>query len=223
MITSSSLKHIPMKRIFLFLIAMTIGMMAHAQFGFSRTKQVYTHPDLKKTMKDYKVIAILPIGSQLSFKSQVPYLNERNQAIENTGLANQSRLYSYILPKSHRMKVEIQDIEKTNLLLLKSEMSSRLDQYTKEEIAKILGVDAIISGLYESNAFLKEGRMSIDTASLSVKIPGTSTFVKNTLTLVLYDGQTGKQMWRFYDYDEQHSYISEYLIEAAVRSLPFIR
>ncbi|SHG35992.1 hypothetical protein [Pedobacter caeni] len=213
-----------MKRSFLLLAAMTIGMMAHAQFGFpARTKQVYTSPDLKKAMKDYKVIAILPIGTQLSFKSQVPYLNERNQAIEHTGLANQSRLYSYILPKSHRMKVEIQDIEKTNLLLLKSEMSSRLDQYTKEEIAKILGVDAIISGLYESNAFLKQGEMKIDTASLSVKMPGTSTIVKNTLTLVLYDGQTGKQMWRFYDHDQQYSYISEYLIETAVKSMPFIR
>ncbi|NQX41045.1 hypothetical protein SAMN05421820_107421 [Pedobacter steynii] len=213
-----------MKRIFLFLIAMSIGMMAHAQFGFpARTKQVYTSPDLKKAMKNYKTIAILPVGTQLSFKSQVPYLNERNQAIENTGLANQSRLYSYILPKSHRMKVEIQDIEKTNLLLLKSEMSSRLDQYTKEEIAKILGVDAILSGLYESYAFIREGQMKIDTASLSIKMPGTSTVVKNTLTLVLYDGQTGKQMWRFYDHDEQYTYISDYLIEQAVRSLPFIR
>lgn len=209
-----------MKRIFLLLTAMTIGMMAHAQ---SRTRQVYTSPDLKKAIKDYKVIAILPVGTQLSFKSQVPYLNERNQAIERTGLSNQSRLYSYILPKSHRMKVEIQDIEKTNLLLLKSEMSSRLDQYSKEEIAKILGVDAIISGLYESNAFFKEGRMAIDTASLSVKMPVTSALVKNTLTLVLYDGRTGKQMWRYYDYDEQSSYISDYLMLSAVRNLPFMR
>lgn len=69
--------------------------------------------------------------------------------------------------------------------------------------------------------FLKAGEMKIDTASLSVKMPGTSTIVKHTL--VLYDGQTGKQMWRFYDHDQQYSYISEYLIETAVRSLPFIR
>jgi hypothetical protein len=211
-----------MKKSLLLLIAMSIGMIAQAQFG---TKQVYISPDLKKAMKDYKLIAILPVGTQLSFKSQVPYLNERNQASErvNTGLANQSRLYSYILPKSDRMKVEIQDIEKTNLLLLKSEMSARLDQYTKEEIAKILGVDAVLSGLYESDAFLTESQIIKDSTSLSRRMPRMSTSVKNVLTLTLYDGQSGKQMWRYYNYDTQASYISDDLIEGAVRNLPFIQ
>jgi hypothetical protein len=199
---------------------MSIGMIAQAQFT---TKQVYTNPDLKKAMKDYKVIAILPVGTQLIFKSQVPYLNERNQASEriNTGLANQSRIYSYLLPRSNRMKVEIQDIEKTNLLLLKSEMSARPDQYTKEEIAKILGVDAVLSGFYESDAFLTEEQVARD--STSRRIPRIFTSVKNVLTLTLYDGQTGKQMWRYYDYQTQSSYISDDLIEGAVRNLPFIQ
>lgn len=211
-----------MKKSLLLLIGMSIGMIAHAQFS---TKQVYSNPDLKKAMKDYKLIAILPVGTQLSFKSQVPYLNERNQASErvNTGLANQSRIYSYILPKSDRMKVEIQDIEKTNLLLLKSEMSARLDQYTKEEIAKILGVDAILSGLYESDAFLTEEQITKDSTSLSRRLPRISTSVKNVLTLSLYDGQSGKQMWRYYNYQTQSSYISDDLIEGAVRNLPFIQ
>jgi len=211
-----------MKKSLLLFIAMSIGMIAHAQFT---TKQVYTSPDLKKAMKDYKLIAILPVGTQLSFKSQVPYLNERNQASEriNTGLANQSRIYSYILPRSNRMKVEIQDIEKTNLLLLKSEMSARPDQYTKEEIAKILGVDAVLSGLYESDAFLTEEQITRDSSSTSRRIPRVSTSVKNVLTLTLYDGQTGKQMWRYYDYQIQSSYISDDLIEGAVRNLPFIQ
>jgi len=201
---------------------MSIGMIAHAQFS---TKQVYSSPDLKKAMKEYKVIAILPVGTQLSYRSQVPYLNERNQASEsvNTGLANQSRIYSYILPKSDRMKVEIQDIEKTNLLLLKSEMSARLDQYTKEEIAKILGVDAILSGLYESDAFLTEEQISKDSTSLSRRLPRISTSVKNVLTLTLYDGRSGKQMWRYYNYQTQSSYIADDLIEGAVRNLPFIQ
>lgn len=211
-----------MKKSLLLFISMSIGMIAHAQFT---TKQVYASPDLKKAMKDYKVIAILPVGTQLSFKSQVPYLNERNQASEriNTGLANQSRIYSYILPRSNRMKVEIQDIEKTNLLLLKSEMSARPDQYTKEEIAKILGVDAVLSGLYESDAFLTEDQVTGDSSSISRRIPRISTSVKNVLTLTLYDGKTGKQMWRYYDYQTQSSYISDDLIEGAVRNLPFIQ
>jgi len=211
-----------MKKSLLLLISMSIGMIAHAQFT---TKQVYASPDLKKAMKDYKVIAILPVGTQLSFKSQVPYLNERNQASEriNTGLANQSRIYSYILPKSDRMKIEIQDIEKTNLLLLKSEMSARPDQYTKEEIAKILGVDAILSGLYESDAFLIEDQITKDSTSHSIRTPRFSASVKNVLTLTLYDGKTGKQMWRYYNYQTQSSYISDELIEGAVRNLPFIQ
>ncbi|WP_124577339.1 hypothetical protein [Pedobacter sp. KBW06] len=211
-----------MKKSLLLFIAMSIGMIAHAQFT---TKQVYTSPELKKAMKDYKTIAILPVGTLLSFKSQVPYLNERNQASEsiNTGLANQSRIYSYILPRSSRMKIEIQDIEKTNLLLLKSEMSARPDQYTKEEIAKILGVDALISGLYESDAFLIEEQITKDSSSISGRIPRISTSVKNVFTLSLYDGQTGKQMWRYYDYRTQSSYISDELIEGAVRNLPFIQ
>jgi hypothetical protein len=202
---------------------MTIGMIANAQL-FSN-KQMFNSPDLKKATERHQIIAILPIGTKLSYRSQIPYRTEGDENTDgiNTGLATQSRLVSYILPKSGKMKIEIQDIEKTNLLLTRAGMANRLDQYTKEEIAKTLGVDAIVSGLYEKDTFISEDRNSTDSAAVIRHLSRTVISVRTAITFTLYDGQSGKQLWRYYNFITSTTDQADYLIDAAVRNFPYIK
>ncbi|SHG35932.1 hypothetical protein [Pedobacter caeni] len=212
-----------MKKYLLLFIAMTIGMIANAQL-FSN-KQIFNSPDLKKVTEKHQIIAILPIGTKLSYRSQIPYRIEGDENTDriNTGLATQSRFFSYLLPKSGKMKIEIQDIEKTNLLLTRAGMDNRLDQYTKEEIAKALGVDAIVSGLFEKDTFISEDRSATDSAAVIRHLSKTSISVRTAVTFTLYDGQSGKQLWRYYNFISGTADQADYLIDAAVRNFPYIK
>jgi hypothetical protein len=52
--------------------------------------------------------------------------------------------------------VSFQDVEKTNILLKKAGIADKLDEMTKDEVAKALGVDAVIS-YFESEQSKSEG------------------------------------------------------------------
>lgn len=57
----------------------------------------------------------------------------------------QSSMYTFLLRKSTNSTVEFQDPDKTNILLEKAGVADKLD-----EIAKVLGVDAVLRGKFET-------------------------------------------------------------------------
>lgn len=61
----------------------------------------------------------------------------------------QSSMYTFLLRKADKYTVSFQDVDKTNILLKKAGIEDKLDEMTKDEIAKVLGVDAAVSGKFE--------------------------------------------------------------------------
>lgn len=56
------------------------------------------------------------------------------------------------------LKLEVQDPKTTNALLAKQEIDyNNLNEFTPQELATILGVDAIITGDYETDKPMSEG------------------------------------------------------------------
>ena len=49
----------------------------------------------------------------------------------------QSSMYTFLLRKRDNYIVTFQDVEKTNTLLKKAGMLDKLDEFTKDEIAKL--------------------------------------------------------------------------------------
>lgn len=71
----------------------------------------------------------------------------------------------------------------------------KLDETTKDELAAILGVDAIVGGNYEIEQTKSEAG-AIATAVLFGGFGGkTGT---GTLTLTINDGKDGELLWRFF-------------------------
>ncbi len=103
-------------------------------------------------------------------------------------------MYTYLLRKGKDYTVDFQDIDKTNILLKKNDMITKMDVLTKDEICKALGVDAVLSGKYQIEQTKSEAG-AIATAVIFGGFGGkTGT---GNLVLTLNNGADGNLLWRF--------------------------
>lgn len=184
-----------MKKIILTLSVILLSLFANAQFEGS--KQVFESPKLKSEISAHKTVAILPFNTKITYKKQPKNFNpEANRDQEKTmSKSIQSSMYTFLLRKAGSYSVEFQDVDKTNILLKKAGMSDKLDEFTKDEIAKVLGVDGVLGGSFETEQSKSEAG-AIASAVLFGGLGGkTGT---GSLTLTLNNGSTGDLLWRFF-------------------------
>ena len=128
----------------------------------------------------------------------------------------QSSMYTFLLRKRKDYFVDFQDIEKTNILLKKAGADEKLDELTKDEVCKILGVDAIISGRFDNEQTKSDGAAM--TSAMLTGFGGKTGSA--TLTMVLNDGDTGNMVWRFYKtMNDNYTRSTDDLVESLMRKL----
>lgn len=176
---------------FLSLALLFISMLAFGQ------KQIFESKDLTSRIKEHKTVAILPFPTKISYKKQPKNFSlEANKAQEEAMANNiQTSMYTFLLRKLSDYKVSFQDVDKTNILLKKAGVSDKLDAMTKDELAQILGVDAIISGKFEQEQSKSEAG-AIASAVLFGGFGGKTG--SGTLTLTINDAKDGELLWRFF-------------------------
>jgi hypothetical protein len=184
-----------MKKTLILLTLLCSSMMTMAQY--EKAKQVFESPKLKELTKGHKLVAILPFTTTLSYKKQPKNFDfEANKQKEKTmSTSIQSSMYTFLLRKADNYSVEFQDVEKTNILLKKKGLVDSLDVLTKDEIAKALGVDAVISGKYENEQTKSEAGAIVTTVLFGGL--GSKTGA-GALTMVINDGPSGDLLWRFF-------------------------
>lgn len=133
---------------------------------FSKTisqTHLYEHPQFDSIAKNHKSIAIIP------FKTQVKLRPKKIKEITEEQLANlekseafglQSGMHSWFLKRKKRGKlnIEVQQPTRTNAILKKAEITyENIEDQLPEDLAKILDVDAVITGTFETNKPMSEG------------------------------------------------------------------
>jgi hypothetical protein len=184
-----------MKKTLLILVLLSANLLAMAQY--ENAKQVFESPKLKEIIATHKLVAILPFDSKISFRKQPKDFNIEAHAQKEKAMATsiQSSMYTFLLRKSKNYTVEFQDVEKTNILLKKAGLFDKLGETTKDEVAKALGVDAIISGKFETEQTKSEAGAIVTTVLFGGLGSKTGS---GSLTMVVNDGQTGDMLWRFF-------------------------
>ena len=129
----------------------------------------------------------------------------------------QSSMYTFLLRKRDNYIVTFHDVEKTNTLLKKAGMLDKLDEFTKDEIAKALNVDAVLGGRFETEQTKSEAG-AIASAVLFGGFGGkTGT---GTLTLLVNDAKDGELLWRFFKtMDDSIMSSTDDLIERMMRKV----
>lgn len=178
-----------------FLLTVFTGPVALAQLESS--KQVFQAPNLSEFIKKHKTVAILPFEAKITYKKQPKDFNaDAHREFEKTMGGNiQLSMYTFLLRRSGDYSVTFQDPERTSILLKKAGMWNKLDELTREEVAKVLGVDAVLGGRFETEQTKSEAG-AIASAVLLGGLGGkTGT---GTLFLILNDGKSGELLWRFF-------------------------
>ncbi|MEZ7497154.1 hypothetical protein QO200_00190 [Flavobacterium sp. Arc3] len=176
----------------LFLLILFISVVVNAQ-----SKQVFENPELKTIISTHKVVAIMPYRTSITYKRQPKNFSAEANRDQEKSMSKsiQSSMYTFLLRKAKNYNVSFQDVDKTNILLKKAGMLDKLDEFTNDEIAKVLGVDAIIGGVFETEQTKSEAG-AIASAILFGGFGGkTGT---GTLTMTLNNGSDGELLWRFF-------------------------
>lgn len=196
---------------------MLLSIGAKAQF--EGAKQVFESPKLKAEVATHKIVAILPFNTKISYRKQPKNFNAEANREQEKAMSKsiQSSMYTFLLRKSKDYTVEFQDVDKTNTLLKKAGMADHLDEYTKDEIAKALGVDALLSGNFETEQTKSEAG-AIASAVLFGGLGGkTGT---GSLTLLLNNGSNGDLLWRFFKtMDDNITSSTDDLVERMMRKV----
>ena len=202
-----------MKNLF-FLFCLFLSFLGHTQ-----TKQIFENPQLKTIISQHKVIAILPYKVSITYKKQPKNFNVEANRDQEKSMSNsiQSSMYTFLLRKRENYSVSFQDVDKTNILLKKAGMLDKLDEFTKDEIAKVLGVDGVIGGTFETEQTKTEAGAIVSAVLFGGFGGKTGT---GTLTMTLNNGTDGDLLWRFFKtMDQGLTSSTDDLVESMMRKV----
>ena len=209
------------------LTVFALGLFTLSYSQFEGSKQIYEAPNLKEKIKEQKTVAIIPFDVKITYRKQPKNFNlEANREQEKAMSSNiQTSMYTFLLRKKDNYTVSFQDVEKTNILLKKAGMFDKLDQFTRDEIAKVLGVDAVIGGKFEVEQTKTEAGALVTAIAFGGFGGKTGT---GTLTMTINDGLSGDTMWRFFKTMDDNVMSStddlvERMMRKVSRNFPYIK
>jgi hypothetical protein len=138
-------------------------------FTNAQTK-LYKHPDADTYVKNTKSIAILPLDVQVKLrpKQLKDFTSEQIDKMEkNEALDIQKGMHTWFLTRKKRGKFskKIQTPQRTNALLKKAGIDiHQCSDYLPSELGKILGVDCVITGSFETSKPMS------NTASIAIGV-----------------------------------------------------
>ena len=193
--------------------------------SYSQEKQIFESPNMKQLIEGHKTVAILPFKATIAYKKLPKGYSDEAKKVEELAMGTQmqSGLYTYLLRKSDDYTVQVQDVEKTNSLLKKANLFDKLDEALPEDIAKVLGVDAVIKCSYAYEKTGSEGAAIVKTLLIGF---GTGKVATGGLTMQINNGVDGDLVWRFYkqmaeDVMSSPSAMMERMMRKVGRNFPY--
>lgn len=177
-----------MKKVLLTSIAILISFIV-----FSQTN-LYVNPEFDDISKEHKIIGIMPFKASVTLRPRqmkdiTPEQLARMEKAE--GKEIQSAMYSWFMKREKRgtLTVKVQGPIVTNARLKKAGVTlDNFEEYTPEELAKILDIDAVIMGTFETNKPMSEGA----SIALGVVAGFWGSTNKATINLFIYNAKDGE-------------------------------
>jgi hypothetical protein len=122
---------------------------------------------------------------------------------KNTGYSIQNHSYTYFLKEKSKKKysVDFQDIDKTNALLSKSGISyEQLKDYSKEELCRLLDVDAVISAKVK----LEKPMSELGALAVGILFDVWTSTNKVHVSMTIHDKLNSDLLWK-YDWEAEGS------------------
>ncbi len=161
---------------------------------------LYENPDFDDIAKGHKIIAVVPFKTQVKLrpKQMKDMTNDQLYKIEKSeGEGLQTAMYSWFLKRKKRGKLqnlEVQDPKVTTALLKRNDISyDNITDYTPQELANILEVDAVISGEFETNKPMSEGA----SVALGLLIGFWGSTNNAVINMSVHNAEDGVLLWNY--------------------------
>ncbi len=171
-----------------------------ASFSVKGQTSLYENPEFDKVAQNHKAIAIMPFETVVSLrKKQMKKMTTEDlkRLEKQEGKSIQIAMYSWFLKRKKRGKlktIEVQDPKKTTALLKKKDITQdNMSDYTPEELAQILGVDAIISGNYKTSKPMSEGA----SVALGLLVGFWGSTNSATVNMSVHNAEDGVLLWNY--------------------------
>lgn len=183
--------------------------------------KIYKSEEFDDVAAKHKIVAILPADVNISLRpnqAKKMSADELEKYRESLAYSIQDKMYSWFLRRSEKFKytVKFQDISKTNSILKEAGLSyADIRTKPKDGLAKLLGVDAVISNLTRMDKPMSEGA----AIAVGVLIGAWGSTNNVNTTINIHEAKRGDLIWK-YDYLAQGSVGSspENLVSALMRN-----
>jgi hypothetical protein len=183
--------------------------------------KIYKSNEFDDVAAKHKLVAILPADVTIMLRpnqSKKISAEELEKTRESTAYAIQDKLYSWFLRRSNKFlyTVKFQDVSKTNFLLKEAGLTyTDVRLKSKESMAKLLGVDAVITNITRMDKPMSDGV----AIALRVLIGASGTTNNVNTTINIHEAKQGDLIWK-YDYLAQGSFGSspENLVNGLMRN-----
>ena len=168
--------------------------------------KIYKSSAFDAALAKHKKVAILPADVTIQLRPNQAKNTTPGQMEEmtmKTGFDIQDKMYSWFLRRSNKLDytVTFQDVNRTNALLKDANISySDLATVDRAELAKILGVDAVLQNRSRMEKPMSEG--AAVAVGLLIGAWGNTNKVETTINI--HDGNSGDLLWK-YDYEASGS------------------
>lgn len=202
------------KNLYYFLLLLVLLPACH-------TAKIYTSPNFNKTKSSIKQLAILPFDVTVN-KNRMPNgmkADFMKKARRMGGFNMQKNAFSWLAKRRKNYTVEIQDVNLTNELLQKNNITiEQLQIIGKSELCRLLNVDGIISGRAELTKLMSD--MGAETVYDLTGFVGTNNKAATSLAI---HNTSNELLWQF-EYrtsgtsgSTTASMINELMVKAAKR------
>lgn len=182
---------------------------------------------------NHQIIAVLPIQSQIKLQAKQSEGFPEDQLKEmEIDQAKQVQNHIEIMLLDRNMRVKVQSANITNSSLKKANIDlSMINNYDVREVAKILGVDAVIMGVFETeNQMSDKAATAIDIGKRLERTVLNSSFGSSISTITnkafcninLYEAQNGDRLWSMTStVDSKRGETIHDIIEKSLKTLSF--
>lgn len=173
------------------------GMICFFALTATAQTRLYENPQFDLIAKDHKTLAILPFEASVKLRpKQMKEITaeQLQEMAQSEGLAIQNSLYTWFLARKKRGKLslDIQDPKRTRALLQDSNITDPA-RHTPEELAQLLGVDAVISGTFETDKPMSDGA----SIALGLLVGFWGSTNSATVNMSVNNSVDGELLWNY--------------------------
>lgn len=161
---------------------------------------LYENPDFDNISKSHQIIAVVPFKTQVKLRpKQMKDMDDeqlkRLEKAEGEGI--QTAMYSWFLKRKKRGKlktIDVQDPKVTTALLKRNAVDyNNITEFTPQELANMLEVDAVISGDFETDKPMSEGA----SIALGILIGFWGNTNNAVMNMSVHNANDGVLLWNY--------------------------